>query len=121
MQPFENSTAWKACHSLALEVYHVTARFPREERFGITSQIRRAAVSVPANLVEGSSRRGSKELRRFLDIARGSLAEVAYFLILGRDLGLLDPVSFEKLMELHRVAGRLTWGLYSWADKGGRR
>ena len=76
--------------NLAVAVYEVSKRFPREEIYGITSQIRRAASSVAANIVEGASRESLKDYLHFLQIARGSLAETQYFLHLARRLGYLD-------------------------------
>jgi len=75
--------AWELGHDLVLEVYRVTRCFPRDELFGLTSQLRRAAISVPANIVEGSQRHYLKEYLQFLYISRSSLAEVEYFIFLG--------------------------------------
>src|SRR5437016_5142474 len=85
MQPFERLEAWKVSHELALAVYRATESFPRQELYGLTSQARRAALSIPTNVVEGSAKRGPAEFRRFLDISLGSLAELAYLLIFARD------------------------------------
>src|SRR5213594_4148701 len=74
-QPYERFEAWKSCHALALEVYRISASWPAGERFGLTAQARRAAFSSPANIVEGSARRGAREFRYFLNVAVGSLAE----------------------------------------------
>jgi four helix bundle protein len=73
MVPYERFDAWKIAHQLALEVYAITERWPANERFGLTAQVRRAALSAPTNIAEGSAKRGSRELRRYLDIALGSL------------------------------------------------
>lgn len=80
MVPYERFDAWKISHQLALEVYEITERWPANERYGLTSQIRRAAISAPTNIAEGSAKRGPRELRRYLDIALGSLSEVSYLL-----------------------------------------
>jgi four helix bundle protein len=85
---------------------------PRQERFGLTIQVRRAALSVPANIAEGAAKRGSREFRRFLDIALGSLAELSYLLRLSRDYGLLTEESWLALETQRDQTGRLTWGLY---------
>ena len=83
MPPYERLLAWQKAHALALRVYSLSAMWPPDERFGLTSQIRRAAVSVPTNIAEGVIKRGPKEFRRFLDIALGSQTEVRYLLRLG--------------------------------------
>ena len=77
---------WQRGHELVLAVYQVSARFPADERFGVTSQIRRAAVSIPTNIAEGSGRGGDTEFARYLQIALGSASEVEYLLILAKDL-----------------------------------
>jgi len=88
---------WEKAHRLALEVYRVTATFPREEAYGLTSQIRRCCASIPANIAEGCGRGGDGELARFLRIAMGSASELEYHLLLVRDLGLLNPTEYEWL------------------------
>ena len=111
MERHEKLEAWQAAHRLTLKVYQVTDQWPRSERYELTTQVRRAAISVPANIAEGVARRGPRELRRFLDIARGSLAELSYLLMLARDLGLLAKDEWLDLDERHNQVGRLTWGL----------
>lgn len=76
MMPYERFEAWKVSHELAVEIYKVTDCWPTCERYQLTSQLRRAALSAPTNIAEGSSKRGRLEFRRYLDIARGSLGEV---------------------------------------------
>lgn len=88
---------WQRSHALALEVYRLTEALPDKERFGLTVQLRRAAVSVPSNIAEGSKREGSQDYARLLNIAEGSLAETDYLLLLSRDLGYLDAEVAEKL------------------------
>ncbi len=112
MTPYERLEAWKVCHELVLAVYRATESFPKHELYGLTSQTRRAAVSAPANIAEGSAKRGPKEFRRHIDIARGSLSELEYLLWLARDLALLPQQAYEKLRELCNRAGFLTWRLY---------
>jgi four helix bundle protein len=113
MIAYERFDAWRAAHHLALELYRATDTWPRPERFGLTIQVRRAALSVPTNIAEGAAKRGSREFRRFLDIALGSLAELSYLLRFSRDYALLTEESWLTL-EAHRDrAGRLTWGLYN--------
>lgn len=111
MLPYEWFDAWKKCHALALAIHRETVSWPKEERFGLTAQIRRSAFSVPANLVEGQARRGAKEFRRFLDIAWGSLAEVGYTLRYARDLGYLTDEQYDRLQVLRDEAGPPLFGL----------
>ena len=113
MVPYERFDAWKMAHQLALQVYTVTDSWPVNERYGLTTQIRRAALSAPTNIAEGSAKRGSRELRRYLDIALGSLSEVSYLLRFTRDRGILHEADFKALDDLRNQAGRLTWRFYS--------
>ncbi|HXP86454.1 MAG TPA: four helix bundle protein [Bryobacteraceae bacterium] len=86
MKDFKDLRVWQKSHALTLAIYRVTQRFPKEEMYGLTSQIRRAAVSAAANIAEGCGRRSDREFRRFLQIARGSASELEYHLLLARDL-----------------------------------
>jgi four helix bundle protein len=113
MMPYERFEAWQKAHHLALEVYRITDHWPKEERFGMTIQIRRAALSVATNIAEGAAKRGHREFRRFLDIALGSLSEVSYLLRFSKDRGLLSPDEWAAIEELRSRTGRLTWSLYS--------
>ena len=88
-------------HQLALMLYPITASFPREETFGLASQIRRAACSIPSNIAEGCGRDGDSELARFCIIARGSATELEYQLLLARDLKLISPSDYATLSELN--------------------
>ncbi len=90
MQRFTELKVWQRAHALVLEIYRVSAAFPPDERFGVTSQLRRAATSIPTNIAEGSRRQGPQEYSRFLNIAQSSAAETEYLLILSRDLGSMD-------------------------------
>jgi four helix bundle protein len=112
MRPYERFAAWKECHTLAINVYRATASFPKHELYGLTSQARRAAFSAAANIVEGSSRRGSAEFRRFLDIALGSLSEVGYILRFAREVELLAESLWAELDRQQQRAHYLTWKLY---------
>ena len=87
---FEDLSVWKKAHALVLRIYALSSKFPREERFGLTSQLRRAAVSVPANIAEGFIKRSKSDKARFYNIAEGSLEEVRYYLILTQDLKFAD-------------------------------
>ena len=113
MVPYERFDAWKMTHQLALQVYKVTESWPLSERYGLTIQIRRAALSAPTNIAEGSAKRGAREFRRYLDIALGSLSEVSYLLRFTRDRGILSDVDFKTLDDLRDQAGKLTWRFYS--------
>jgi four helix bundle protein len=97
LRSFEELEVWQKAHHLALETYRVTDKFPDRERYGIVSQVRRSAASVPLNIAEGFGRRTTKELLQFLVNANGSLEETRYFLILSRDLGYLSKERFEEL------------------------
>lgn len=95
MKSFQELEVWQKAHGLVLEVYRITEAFPERERFGITSPLRRAAASVPANIAEGFGRKSTRERLQFLAIANGSLEETRYFLILARDLHLLTIEQFQ--------------------------
>ena len=113
MPPYERFDAWKASHTLALELFKVTDRWPIRERYALASQARRAAFSVPANIVEGSCKKGRAEFRRYLNIALGSLGELGYTIRFARDYGILAMSEWERLNGLHDRAGKLLWGLYN--------
>ncbi len=104
MRNYKDLRVWEEAHRLTLDVYRATQSFPRDERFGLTSQMRRASVSIPANLAEGCGRRSDGELARFVQIAMGSGAELSYHLLLARDLGF---VKNEEYAELDANLGRL--------------
>ena len=87
---FEDLLVWQKTHQLVLAIYKMTRSFPQEELFGLTSQIRRSGVSVPANIAEGFKRKGKADKARFFNISQGSLEEVRYYLILAQDLGYAD-------------------------------
>lgn len=118
MQRFTELKVWQRAHTLVLEVYRITAGFPTDERFALTSQLRRAVTSVPTNIAEGSRRQGRQDYARYLNIAQGSAAEAEYLLILSRDLGYLSPAAFDRLAsELDEVA-RMLHGLRSRVEEG---
>ncbi|MCK4312605.1 MAG: four helix bundle protein [Candidatus Cloacimonetes bacterium] len=99
MRDFRKLNVWKKAHELTLEIYQVTRKFPKEELYGITNQIRRAAFSVPNNIAEGCGRSSEKELQRFSIIAMGSASEVEYLLLLSFDLKYLLKAEYQKLDE----------------------
>ena len=118
MQRFTELKVWQCSHALVLELYRITGGFPAEERFALTSQLRRAATSVPTNIAEGSRRQGNPDYARFLNIAQGSLAEVEYLLILSRDLGYIPPTDFDRLVaEVDEIA-RMLHGLRAKVEAG---
>jgi four helix bundle protein len=97
MKNFKELVVWQKSHQMTLEICSVTRGFPREELYGLTSQLRRASASIGANIAEGSGRRSNNEICRFLQIARGSASEAEYHLLLARDLKLLSEESFRYL------------------------
>ncbi len=96
-KPYHKLIVWKEAHQFALDIYRATDAFPKHELYAMTSQIRRAALSVVANLVEGNSRKSSKDSLRFFDISRASLAECEVFLEFARDLSYVDQDLYNKL------------------------
>jgi four helix bundle protein len=109
---YEQLRTWQAAHQLVLEVYRATHQWPPAERYGLTVQARRAAVSIPANLAEGVAKLGRREFRRFLDIALGSLSELRYLLQLARDLQYLNQSDAARLEPHVNQTGRMLWKLY---------
>jgi four helix bundle protein len=108
MGDYRNLRVWERAHRLTLEVYGATRTFPKEERYRLTSQLRRAAASVPANIAEGCGRNGDAELARFLTIAKGSASELDYLLLLAHDLGYLKPPQYEQFAaEVHGISRML--------------
>ena len=103
---------WQKADSLAYEVYMCTKNFPKEELYGMTSQLRRAALSVPTNLVEGYGRQGKGELRHFVNIALGSLAETEYLIDFSIRLGYLGEGIHSSLQTLRQEVGNLLWRFY---------
>ena len=97
MKDFRDLDVWRKAHSATLAVYRATADFPKEELYGLTSQMRRCSASIPANIAEGCGRRGNGEFHRFLTIAMGSASELEYHLLLPHDLGFLSQDKFGVL------------------------
>lgn len=97
MKDFRDLQVWRKAHMLALYSYRETNRFPKQEMFGMMSQIRRAAVSIAANIAEGCGKRGNGEFQRFLNVATGSASELEYHFLLAHDLELFDELAYKRL------------------------
>lgn len=102
---------WQKSHQLVLNIYELTKNFPKEEQFGLISQLRRASVSISSNIVEGKARGSNKEYKRFLFIARGSLEEVKYQLVIARDLDYIQDSSYNEIINLTDDIGKMLNGL----------
>jgi len=115
MEDFKDLRVWVKAHELTLAVYQNTSSFPKEEMYGLTGQLRRASASVGANIAEGCGRRSDAEMRRFVQIARGSANEVEYHLLLAKDLNLLTAVEHKdleaKILEIQRMLASLVQSL----------
>ena len=98
MRNYKDLLVWEKAHRLTLAVYKITVLFPKEERFGLTSQIRRASASIAANLAEGCGRRSDGEMARYIQIAMGSGAELSYHFLLAKDLGFVPNAQYESLI-----------------------
>jgi len=114
---YKDLTVWQKADDLAFAVYSATKKFPKEEAYGITSQLRRAALSVHTNIVEGYSRKGDKELSRFVSIAIGSLAETEYLLSFAHKLGYLSRNDYSEVEETRSAVGKLLWSFYKTVSK----
>ena len=108
MAKYKELIVWQKSNELALKIYKLTECFPKRETFGITSQLRRAALSIPTNIVEGYGRRSKAELSRFIDIARGSLAETEYLIEFSKDLGYIKG-DISEIQFLIEEVGKLLW------------
>ena len=113
MRDFREFKVWEKAHSLTLDIYRNTAHFPREELYGLTSQLRRSSSSIPANIAEGCGRGGNKELARFLQIGMGSASELEYHILLARDLtyipeSIYDPLQ-HRVVEIKRMLSSLLY------------
>ncbi len=107
MQDFRKLKVWQKSHELALEVYRATAKFPKEELYGLTSQIRRASMSIPMNIAEGSGRGSDADFAHFLQIALASACETEYQLLLSRDLGFIGGDEYSKLQDCLQEVKRM--------------
>jgi four helix bundle protein len=97
MRNYKDLLVWEKAHKLTLAVYKITLVFPKDERYGLTSQIRRASASIAANLAEGCGRRSDGEMARYVQIAMGSGAELSYHFLLARDLRFMQSADYEAL------------------------
>ena len=104
---FQNIYAWQKAHDFTLLVYKTTKHFPEEERFGLTSQFRRAAISIGANIAEGYKKLSKADKLRFMNISEGSMAECMNYIILSNDLGYINSDEYEQLSVSIEDAGRL--------------
>lgn len=107
----------QAAHRLVLEVYRLTGGFPKSEMFGLISQMRRAAVSVPANICEGKARGSTKEILRFVQIGRASLSELDYLVMLAKDLKYISLDEYVKFQVMSHEVGKMTAGMLSYYRK----
>lgn len=118
MAGFNDLEVWKRVHELTLEVYQVAKEFPPDERFRFTDQLCRASASIPTNIAEGTGRYGKKEFLHFLYIARGSIEETKYLLLLGKDLGFLRNPDYERLQSGYKTAAKMLNGLINSVRRG---
>jgi four helix bundle protein len=109
---YKKLIVWQKANELAYKTYTESKKFPKDEIYGITSQLRRAVVSVPINIVEGSGRQGQKELKQFVNVALGSLAETEYLLEFCYNLKYLDQDAYKQLENLRKEVGSLLWNFY---------
>jgi four helix bundle protein len=110
-ESYKDLIAWRKAMDLVTEIYRVTRSFPREELYGLTNQLRRAAVSVPSNIAEGQARFSQKEFHHFLGHARGSLVEIETQLVIAQNLGYLSPQQTRPLLDKAAELGRILNGL----------
>jgi four helix bundle protein len=100
MQNYKDLKVWERSHQFTLDVYRLTVNFPQEERYGLTSQLKRAASSIPANIAEGCGKNSQQELAHFLNISLGSANESEYFLLLAKDLEYINQDKFQELSDI---------------------
>jgi four helix bundle protein len=117
MRGYRDLRAWQHAMELVTEIYRVTRTFPKDELYGLVSQLRRAAVSVPSNLAEGHGRNSRNEFRQFIGQARGSLSEVETQIEIAKNLGDLGQDTAEALLAQAGVVGKMLTGLRSWSEK----
>ncbi|MGD1921648.1 MAG: four helix bundle protein [Pleurocapsa sp.] len=107
MQDFTKLQVWQKAHTFTINLYKISSTFPKEEKFGLTNQIRRASVSIESNLAEGAGRNSNKDFSRFLDIAQGSAFEVKCQILIAKDLGYIEnsksKLLIDKISEVSRM------------------
>jgi four helix bundle protein len=118
MQRFRDLKVWQCSHALTLDIYKATEGFPNREMFGLTSQLRRASSSIPANIAEACGRGGGLEFARFLKIAAGSASELEYHLLLAKDLGFLSSADHQRLSEKAVETRKMLASLISKVQEG---
>jgi four helix bundle protein len=116
MKNYRDLKVWEKAHGLTLEIYRVTVRFPREELYGRTSQMRRCSASIGTNMAEGCGKRSNAEFQRFLQIASGSASELDYHLLLARDLKLLTVTDYDQMVMEWSVMRRMLTALLQKVD-----
>lgn len=121
MMPYERFEAWKLCHRLNVALCRVSRRWGRQGYSRLMWQVQSAAWSAPANIVEGSAKRGPKEFRRFLDISLGALSKIAYALHVARDLDLISKDEWGRIDSLRADASKTTWFLYRSIQRAAER
>lgn len=118
---FESLKVWHLAHALALKVYLLSRQFPRDERFGITAQLHRAALAIPTNIAEGSARQYSREFLQFCSIARGSIAETQYLLRFILDLKLINVNEYTDLRQEYEQVGKMVNSLMTYLRGNSKR
>ncbi|MBK8389385.1 MAG: four helix bundle protein [Saprospiraceae bacterium] len=116
MKPHKNLNAWIKSFEFVKDIYLVTERFPTEEKFGLISQMRRSAISVPVNIAEGAARKSNKEFIQFLHISLGSLTELDTLILLSKELGFLESTDCEILIDKLETIGKIIFGLIKSLD-----
>lgn len=109
---WKNLDVWKCADDLAYKIYLTSKNFPKEEIYGLTAQIKRSALSVPTNIVEGYSRKGDKELAYFINVSLGSMAETKYLLHFASRLGYLTQIEYEEYRNGYEILGKKLWRFY---------
>lgn len=117
MRDYKNIKAYQCADKLAIEIYKITKSFPKDEIYGLTSQLRRAAVSVATNIVEGASRKHNRDYLHFLYISRGSVAETEYLLYLANQLTLLKNEEYKRINILREEVAKVLFGLINCVEK----
>lgn len=121
MQRYKDLKVWQRSHAFVLAVYKLTAKYPTDERFGLTNETRRSARSVPSNIVEGTRRKSNRDYAHFLNIAEGSLAEAEYQLLLGRDLGYVTQTGVAALITEADEIGAMLYRFRIKVEQGGQK